>query len=170
MNKTVFDKKCLHIRGKYATINEKLGVFYSGKGGFGMILGVDFGDSRTGYATSDALGLSAHTLETYSEKSMHKVAEHTVALAKELGAEKIVLGFPKNMNGTVGDRGKKTRRLKKMLEEMTELPVILWDERLTTVSAHSLMNETNVRGKKRKESVDQIAAAYILQAYLDSSR
>ena len=135
-----------------------------------MILGVDFGDSRTGYATSDALGFSAHTLETFSEKSMQKVAEHTVALVKELNAEKIVLGFPKNMNGTVGDRGKKTKRFKKMLEEMTNVPIILWDERLTTVSAHSLMNETNVRGQKRKDSVDKIAAAFILQAYLDSSK
>lgn len=135
-----------------------------------MILGVDFGDSRTGYATSDALGFSAHTYETFAEKNMQKVAEHTAELARELGAEKIVLGFPKNMNGTVGDRGKKTKRFKKLLEEMLSIPIILWDERLTTVSAHSLMNETNVRGKKRKDSVDRIAAAFILQAYLDSSK
>ena len=135
-----------------------------------MILGVDFGDSRTGYATSDALGISAHTLETFAEKSMQKVAEHTVKLVEELNAEKIVLGFPKNMNGTVGDRGKKTKRFKKLLEEMTDVPIVLWDERLTTVSAHSLMNETNVRGKKRKDSVDKIAAAFILQGYLDSCK
>lgn len=135
-----------------------------------MILGVDFGDSRTGYATSDALGFSAHTYETFAEKNMQKVAEHTAELVRELGAEKIVLGFPKNMNGTVGDRGKKTKRFKKLLEEMLSIPIILWDERLTTVSAHSLMNETNVRGKKRKDSVDRIAAAFILQAYLDSSK
>lgn len=135
-----------------------------------MVLGVDFGDSRTGYATSDALGLSAHTYETYSETNMKKVAEHTAHLAGELGAEKIVLGFPKNMNGTVGERGKKTKRFKKMLEELVNVPIILWDERLTTVSAHSLMNETNVRGQKRKDSVDKIAAAFILQAYLDSGR
>ncbi len=135
-----------------------------------MILGVDFGDSRTGYAASDALGMAAHTLEVFSEKSMMKVAEHTAQLAKELKAEKIVLGFPKNMNGTVGERGKKSKKLAAVLEEMTGLPVVLWDERLTTVSAHSLMNETNVRGKKRKAAVDKIAAAFILQAYLDSLR
>ena len=135
-----------------------------------MILGVDFGDSRTGYATSDALGFSANTLETYSEKNMNKVAEHTAEIAKELNAEKIVLGFPKNMNGTIGERGKKTKAFAKLLREMTGLDVILWDERLTTVSAHSLMNETNVRGKKRKDSVDKIAAAFILQAYLDSNK
>ena len=135
-----------------------------------MILGVDFGDSRTGYATSDALGFSAHTLETYSEKNARKVAEYTAELAKKLNAEKIVLGYPKNMNGTVGERGKKTKTFAKLLGELTGLEVILWDERLTTVSAHNLMNETNTRGKKRKDSVDKIAAAFILQAYLDSTK
>ncbi|MBE7031384.1 MAG: Holliday junction resolvase RuvX [Ruminococcaceae bacterium] len=135
-----------------------------------MILGVDFGDSRTGYATSDALGFSAHTLEVYSEKNMQKVAQHTAELAKNLKAEKIVLGFPKNMNGTVGDRGKKTKRFATIVRELTGLEVVLWDERLTTVSAHNLMNETNVRGKKRKETVDRVAAAFILQAYLDSNK
>ena len=134
-----------------------------------MILGVDFGDSRTGYAVSDALGFSANTLETYHEKNMNKVAEHTAELVKKLGAEKIVLGFPKNMNGTVGDRGKKTKALAKLLKTMVECDIVLWDERLTTVSAHNLMNETNIRGKKRKDSVDKIAAAFILQAYLDSN-
>ncbi len=135
-----------------------------------MILGVDFGDSRTGYATSDALGFSAHTLETYSEKNMKKVAEHTVELVKSLKVEKIVLGLPKNMNGTIGERGKKTMSFAKLLRELTNLEVILWDERLTTVSAHNLMNETNTRGQKRKAAVDKIAAAFILQAYLDSNK
>ena len=135
-----------------------------------MVMGVDFGDSRTGYAVSDMLEMMARTLEVFSEKSMQKVAEHTVYLANENKADKIVLGFPKNMNGTVGDRGKKTKKLAKLLREMTEIPIILWDERLTTVSAHNLMNETNIRGQKRKESVDKIAAAFILQAYLDSKK
>lgn len=135
-----------------------------------MILGVDFGDSRTGYATSDALGFSAHTLEVYPEKNMKKVAEHTAQLAKQLGAEKIVLGLPKNMNGTIGDRGKKTKAFAKILRELTGVEIVLWDERLTTVSAHNLMNETNVRGKRRKDSVDKIAAAFILQGYLDSKK
>ncbi len=135
-----------------------------------MILGVDFGDSRTGYAVSDALGFSASTLETFHEKNMVKVANHTAELAKHLGAERIVLGFPKNMNGTIGDRGKKTKAFEKLLKTLVDCPIILWDERLTTVSAHNLMNETNVRGKKRKNSVDRIAAAFILQGYLDSIR
>ena len=135
-----------------------------------VILGVDFGDSRTGYATSDALGFSAHTLEVYPERNMNKVAQHTAQLARDLGAERIVLGFPKNMNGTVGERGKKTKAFAKILRELTGLEIVLWDERLTTVSAHNLMNQTNVRGKKRKDTVDKIAAAYILQGYLDSKK
>ncbi len=135
-----------------------------------MVLGVDFGDSRTGYAVSDALGFAAQTPEVYKEKNMIKVAEYTAKLAKDVNAQKIVLGFPKNMNGTIGDRGKKSKKLAVLLEEKTGLPVILWDERLTTVSAHNLMNQTNVRGTKRKETVDKIAAAFILQSYLDSQR
>ncbi len=132
------------------------------------ILGIDFGDSRTGFAISDELGFGASTLDNFKSHSIIKVADYTAQLAEELGAEKIVLGFPKNMNGTVGERGEKTQRLKEELSKRTDIPVILWDERLTTVSAHNLMNVTNVRGKKRKESVDSISAAFILQSYLDS--
>ena len=132
------------------------------------VLGVDFGDSRTGYAVSDVMGFGANVLDAYKCKSIKGVAEYTAKLAAEQGAEKIILGYPKNMNGTLGPRAEKTKRLKAMLEELLDIPIVLWDERLTTVSAHNLMNETNVRGKKRKESVDSISAAYILQGYLDS--
>lgn len=134
------------------------------------ILGIDFGDSRTGYAVSDPLGFGVTSLPPCRDKGMRKVTEHTAVLVNEYGCEKIVLGFPKNMNGTVGPRGEKTKVLKKMIEEQLSVPVILWDERLTTVSAHALMNETNVRGQKRKNSVDSISASYILQSYLDSIR
>ncbi len=134
------------------------------------VLGVDFGDSRTGLAVSDALGFGSNVLDAVKCKNMKGVAEQIIALCNEQKIERIVLGFPKNMNGTLGDRAKKTKKLKSMLEENLDIPVILWDERLTTVSAHNLMNETNVRGKKRKESVDSISAAYILQEYLDSIR
>lgn len=132
------------------------------------ILGVDFGDSRTGYAISDAMGFGANVLPAFKSKSIMNVAEHTAALAAEHSAEKIILGFPKNMNGTLGPRAEKTSRLAEIIKELMDIPVILWDERLTTVSAHNLMNETNVRGQKRKDSVDSISAAYILQCYLDS--
>lgn len=133
-----------------------------------MILGIDLGKSRTGFAVSDASGFLARTVETFAEKNILKVKDRAVELAKELGAEKIVLGYPKNMDGTVGESGKRAKRFAKMLEDEAGLTVVLWDERLTTVSAHNLMNETNVRGKKRKDSVDKIAAAFILQSYLDS--
>ena len=121
-------------------------------------LGIDFGDSRTGFAVSDELGFGAGTLDNFKSGSI------------ELGVSEIVVGFPKNMNGTVGERGEKTKMFVEKLEELVDVPVILWDERLTTVSAHNLMNVTNVRGKKRKESVDSISAAFILQSYLDSKR
>ena len=133
-----------------------------------MILGIDFGDSRTGFAISDENNFLARTLETFSKKGIENVRTRAVEIAKEYNVEKIVLGLPKNMNGTIGDRGKKSQKLARLLTESLEIPVVLWDERLTTVSAHNLMNETNVRGKKRKESVDKIAAAFILQSYLDS--
>ncbi len=132
------------------------------------ILSVDFGDSRTGYAVSDPLGFGATTLPACKGKGMTKVAEYTAALAKEHQVGLIILGYPKNMNGTVGPRGEKTKAFQEMLSEKVDVEVKLWDERLTTVSAHLLMNETNVRGKKRKESVDSISAAYLLQSYLDS--
>lgn len=134
------------------------------------ILGIDFGDSRTGYAVSDPLSFGVTPLSAYKEKNMRKVAEYTAKLAQEYNAELLVLGFPKNMDGTIGFRGEKTQDFIKVLAEYTDVPVKLWDERLTTVSAHMLMNETNTRGQKRKNKVDSVSAAYILQSYLDSIR
>ncbi len=132
------------------------------------ILGIDLGDSRTGFAVSDPLGFGVTTLEPCNSKGMGKVADRTERLVSEYGVEKIVLGYPKNMDGTVGERGKKTEKFSQILgERIPSVPVVLWDERLTTVSAHLLMNETNVRGAKRKAKVDSVSAAYILQSYLD---
>lgn len=132
------------------------------------ILGIDFGDSRTGYAVSDPLGFGVTPLSACKEKNMRKVAEYTAKLAKECDAELLVLGLPKNMDGSIGFRGEKTQAFVRLLSEYSALPVKLWDERLTTVSAHMLMNETNVRGQKRKDKIDSVSAAYILQSYLDS--
>ena len=132
------------------------------------IIGIDFGDSRTGYAVSDPMGFGVTSLPPCKEKGMKKVLQHTEGLLKEYDTKKIVLGFPKNMNGTIGPRGEKTKAFKEMLETELGAEVVLWDERLTTVSAHALMNETNVRGQKRKNSVDSVSAAFILQSYLDS--
>lgn len=132
------------------------------------ILGVDFGDSRTGFAVSDSFGLIALALETFSEKNFDKVAQRAAELASANLAEKIVVGLPRNMDGSLGERGEKCAAFAEKLKSICDCPVELWDERLTTVSAHRLMNETNTRGKKRKNAVDKIAAAYILQSYLDS--
>ena len=134
------------------------------------ILGVDFGDSRTGFAISDSSGLIATTLETFGEKNFNKVADRTVVLVREQGAGEVVVGLPRNMDGSLGERGEKCKAFAEKLKELLDCPIVLWDERLTTVSAHRLMNETNTRGKKRKAAVDKIAAAYILQSYLDSKK
>ena len=132
------------------------------------ILGVDFGERRTGIAVSDALGITAQGVKTIFESDYKITAEKVLDELKTQGAEKIVLGLPKNMDGSVGFRGEATLKFKEYLETLTDAKIILWDERLTTVSAIRTLNETNVRGKKRKNVIDTVAATYILQGYLDS--
>lgn len=134
------------------------------------ILGLDYGSKTVGVAVSDPLGLTAQGVEIIRRKSENKLRQ-TLArieeLAKEYQAEKIVLGLPKNMNSTLGDRAEKSIELKEALERRTGLDVVLWDERLTTVSANRVMMETGIRREHRKEYVDEIAAIFILQGYLD---
>ena len=101
-----------------------------------------------------------------SEKDFDKCIEKTAAAAKEHHAELIVVGYPKNMNNTIGERCEKCRLFAEKLKELTGCPVELWDERCTTVSAHNYMNVTNTRGKKRKAVVDAVAATIILESYL----
>ena len=135
------------------------------------IMGLDFGSRTTGVAVSDPLGITAQGVETIVRKDENKLRQTLArieALALEYGVERIVLGYPKNMNNTVGERAQKAEELKAALERRTGLPVILWDERLTTVAADRVLMESGVRREHRKESVDQIAAAMILQGYLDS--
>lgn len=134
------------------------------------ILGLDYGSKTVGVAVSDPLGLTAQGVEIIRRKSENKLRQ-TLArieeLAKEYQAEKIVLGLPKNMNSTLGDRAEKSIELKEALERRTGLDVVLWDERLTTVSADRVMMEMGIRREHRKEYVDEIAAIFILQGYLD---
>lgn len=134
------------------------------------ILGLDYGSKTVGVAVSDPLGLTAQGVEIIRRKSENKLRQ-TLARIEELAAqyqvEKIVLGFPKNMNNTLGDRAEKSLELKETLERRTGLPVVMWDERLTTVSANRVLMETGVRRENRKEHVDEIAAVFILQGYLD---
>ncbi|MBO5373606.1 MAG: Holliday junction resolvase RuvX [Lachnospiraceae bacterium] len=134
------------------------------------IMGLDFGAHTVGVAVSDPLGLTAQGVEIIRRKSPGKLRQ-TLARIEELassyGAEKIVLGYPKNMNNTEGERCEKTKEFKEMLERRTNLPVELWDERLTTVAADAIMMESGIRRENRKEYVDEIAAMLILQGYLD---
>ena len=135
------------------------------------ILGLDFGSKTVGVAVSDPLGITAQPVEIVRRKSENKLRQ-TLArieeLAKEYRAESFVLGLPKNMNSTLGERAEKSLAFKDMLEKRTGLPVIMWDERLTTVAAHRAMMEGGVRRENRGEFVDSMAAALILQGYLDS--
>ena len=134
------------------------------------ILGLDFGSKTVGVAVSDELLITAQAVETIWREKPGKLRQ-TLARIEELvnhyGAEKTVLGLPKNMNDTEGDRCEKTREFKEMLEKRTGLEVILWDERLTTVAANDAMIEMGIRRENRKEYIDQIAAIFILQEYLD---
>ena len=134
------------------------------------IMGLDYGSKTVGVAVCDPLGITAQTVETITRKDENKLRRTLArieALAKEYEIEQIVLGYPKNMNNTIGERAQKTEDLKEALERRTGLPVILWDERLTTIAAERVLMECGVRREHRKESVDQIAAALILQGYLD---
>ena len=134
------------------------------------ILGLDYGTRTCGVAASDPLGITAQGLETIVRKEENKL-RRTLArieeLVREYGAEKIVLGFPLNMNDTIGPRAEKTLAFKEMLERRTGLPVILQDVRLTTVEAEEVLIEAGVRREHRKQYVDKLAAVLILQGYLD---
>lgn len=131
------------------------------------IMGIDYGDARVGIAFSDMTGFLVGETLTLHEKNFDRVVETLVSYAKEKQVSEIVLGYPKNMNGTIGVRGEKSEALAALLKERTSLTVTLWDERSTTVSAHQILNEHNIRGKKRKNTVDAVAASLILQSFLD---
>ena len=135
------------------------------------ILGLDFGSKTVGVAVSDPLGITAQGVEIIRRKDENKLRQ-TLArieeLAKDYEAQEIVLGLPKNMNNTLGDRVEKTMEFKAMLERRTGLKVTMWDERLTTVAADKAMMEAGLNSRERKEYVDMIAAVFILQGYLDS--
>ena len=139
----------------------------------GRILGLDFGSKTVGVAVSDPLFLTAQGVEIIRREKESKL-RNTFARIKELidqyEVTSIVLGYPKNLNGTEGDRCEKTNAFKEELEQKFSIPVILWDERLTTVSADNIMMESGIRRENRKEYVDEIAAMLILQGYLDSKR
>ena len=130
------------------------------------ILAIDFGDSRTGIAISDPLGFMAGRTFVIFEKYFPHLVEkllETISLEKP---SEIVLGFPKHMNNDEGDRAMLSKELKEILEEKTSIPVILWDERTTTVSAHQILSNNGKKRKNHKKTVDAVAAALILEGYL----
>ena len=135
------------------------------------IMGLDFGSRTVGVAISDALLVTAQGIETIQRKSPGKLRQ-TLAriqeLTEEYQVEEIVLGFPKNMNNTEGERCERTQEFKELLKKRCNLPVVLWDERLTTVEAERSLMEGGVRREHRKSHVDRIAAVLILQGYLDA--
>ncbi len=135
---------------------------------YSRVLGLDYGSKTVGVAVSDPLRLTAQGVEIIRRKSESKLRQ-TLARIAELAslyqAETIVLGFPRNMNATIGERARRTIEFRTMVEQRTQIPVVLWDERLTTVAADRVMDETGVRD--HKEYVDEIAAMLILQGYLD---
>lgn len=134
------------------------------------IMGLDFGSKTVGVSISDPLLLTAQGVDIIRRKSPSKLRQTLAAieaLVQEHEVDRIVLGFPKHMNNTEGERCQKTLEFKEMLERRTGLEVILWDERLTTVSADRTMMESGVRREDRKQYVDKIASVFILQSYLD---
>ena len=135
------------------------------------IMGLDYGSKTVGVAISDPLGYTAQGIEIIrreKESKLRQTLARIDALIKEYEVESIVLGFPKNMNNTIGDRAEKSLEFKEMLEKRTGLEVVMWDERLTTVEANRTLMESKVRREDRSKYVDMLAAVYILQGYLDS--
>lgn len=134
-------------------------------------IGLDFGSKTVGVAISDPLGMTAQGIETISrtsENKLRKTLARIEELIREYHVDTIVLGLPKNMNNTLGDRAEKSLEFKAMLERRTGLSVIMWDERLTTVEANRTLMDGNIRREDRKQYVDKLAAVLILQGYLDS--
>jgi len=132
------------------------------------IMGLDVGDVRTGVAVSDALGWTAQGKEVIKSKSLEEDIEYIASLVEEYNVEKIVVGLPKNMNGSLGPRAEKVLNFVENLKNRLDLPIITWDERLSTVAAERTLIQADLSRKKRKEVIDKMAAVVILQNYLDS--
>ena len=130
------------------------------------IMGIDYGDARTGVAVSDLLCSIVGSTCVIPSRNREKAVADIVRLAKENNVGEIVVGLPKNMDGTEGVRAELCREFAEVLKEATGLPVAMWDERRTTVEAHNILSQHNYHGKKRKETVDAVAASLILEGYL----
>ncbi len=130
------------------------------------IMGIDYGDARTGIALSDLLCSIVGSTTVIHSRNTQKTLDEIVRIAKENGVGEIVMGLPKNMDGTEGPRAQLCREFAAQVEQATQIPVKLWDERRTTVEAHNILSAHNYHGQKRKNTVDAVAAALILEGYL----
>ena len=130
------------------------------------IMGLDYGDARTGVAISDLLCSIVGTTAVLPSRNTEKLLADIVRIVKENQVGEIVVGLPKNMDGTEGSRAQLCREFARLVEEAAGVPVKMWDERLTTVEAHNILSAHNYHGKKRKETVDAVAASLILEGYL----
>lgn len=132
------------------------------------IMAIDYGDARIGLAVSDPTGIICGDAWTMEEWNMERAAARIAEEAKARGAETLVLGLPKNMDGTEGPRAEKSRAFKALLEEAAALPVVLWDERRSSIEAHAILHANGRKEKKHRKSVDAVAASLILEGYLGS--
>lgn len=134
------------------------------------IMAIDYGDARTGIAISDIMGMLVGKTCVIPSRKPEKTAEEICRLIRENGVERLVMGYPKNMDGSEGPRAELYREFAAYLEDCAQMPVLLWDERRTTVEAHQILSDCNYHGKRRKETVDAVAASLILEGYLASLR
>lgn len=134
------------------------------------VMAIDYGDARTGVAISDLLGTLVGRTAVIHSRNREKTAAEIRKLLEESGAERLVMGFPRNMDGSEGPRAALYREFAAYLGEVTGMEVVLWDERRTTVEAHQILSDCNYHGKRRKNTVDAVAASLILEGYLNAHR
>ena len=130
------------------------------------VLAIDYGDARTGIAVSDAMGMIVGQTTVIHSRNPDKTAQEIARLVKQTEAQRLVMGFPRNMDGTEGPRAALYREFAGRVEAECGMEVVLWDERRTTVEAHQILSDCNYHGKKRKNTVDAVAASLILEGYL----
>lgn len=130
------------------------------------VLAIDYGDARTGIAISDASGMIVGQTTVIHSRNAKKTAQEIAQLVRQSGAERLVMGFPRNMDGSEGPRAALYKEFAALVEQECAMSVVLWDERRTTVEAHNILSDCNYHGKKRKNTVDAVAASLILEGYL----
>ena len=136
----------------------------------GRVLAIDYGDQRTGLALSDMTGLLTGEAVTVQEWDAERLADRVADFARSRGAETLVLGLPKNMDGSEGPRAEKARAFAELLRQRCDLPLVFWDERRSSIEAHNILHAVGKKEKKHRATVDAVAASLLLESYLDSRR